>query len=695
MTTGTIATLWNDLRVWCEEHRPTMLEALAAPVTVPDREALRNCGLPVPESLLDSLDVHDGESDLTEAGLFESGGVLLSAQRMLEHRDMLRESLAGMESDADGEAPPPTLGPLRPMSFNERWLPIMDMNGDVTWYLDFDPAPGGVIGQVIRVDSESAEWIVCAESYEQFVTAYLQDLQQGRIFDAEGELLGDQAWPPLDRIPTLQPGRIALEHLHALGTMGRWDLVPKLIDRVQPPLPPEQHLRLDARRTLSEGNAATASRLLDQIARNYEEHAEDLLLRLDALEAAGDFAKALAAVGAACATRATPELLIRRSKLTMQSAQQAPKRGTRAQMKWLASPAGQQVMATARERAIADYDAALLQSDRIEWQLERIELLLDGARWDEAVVACEGTIERLADAGVHQAEWRQQRAENGLERALARGEGEAEDMMQSLEDVLGQLSGSDIDPDSEPVRELRTVRDAFAQLMQAESQERAKLQAEPDSLRRRACDIAQQLARHHSDVTERFADFDANTLDAKARRYYDKTRDALQTLGFEFCADVEPLRNTETNGNRVLMRLMLSPDRRTVAAIWRLVGPSSTYEVIELESDCADDRMLISNNSGTANPMAQPEMIDLLSLPFGTHAKQLLEAHQARLPAATRPILDREAVLALQERQRLIKREAARQRGWVSESELRGLLGASYAELGPAVREQLSEMLES
>src|SRR5262245_6981962 len=60
-------------------------------------------------------------------------------------------------------------GPVRPVIGSPGTVVVGDANGDVHWLLDFDPAPGGRPGQVVRVDVELASWDVLAPSWTQLL----------------------------------------------------------------------------------------------------------------------------------------------------------------------------------------------------------------------------------------------------------------------------------------------------------------------------------------------------------------------------------------------------------------------------------------------------------------------------------------------------------------------------------------------
>jgi cell wall assembly regulator SMI1 len=68
-------------------------------------------------------------------------------------------------------------GPVRPIIASPGAVVVGDLNGDVQWLLDFDPAPGGTPGQVVRVDLEGASWDVLAPSWTQLLVRYAEDLE--------------------------------------------------------------------------------------------------------------------------------------------------------------------------------------------------------------------------------------------------------------------------------------------------------------------------------------------------------------------------------------------------------------------------------------------------------------------------------------------------------------------------------------
>jgi hypothetical protein len=406
----------------------------------------------------------------------------------------------------------------------------------------------------------------------------------------------------------------------------------------------------------------------------------DTLLHAERLVADGDNARALALLSAEIERHPQPELLALRAELTLAASVDAPGDAVREQIEWLMAPAGQQSAAIGRERALADLDAALARRDSVEWRLLRADVLLESGRWEAAEAAFIDARTRVDTLPPEERELASERAALGIEWARRGPEGG-----QELLDALRDCAPAE-------------VRQALAELEESAEQTGDASAAGSDEQREHARGIARKLAELHADIPERYAPFDPNELDRQARVFYDSALAVLERLGYELCADVEPLRNTEQSGTRTLVRLALAPDRLTAAAIWRLAGPHSCYEVTELESVLADGSVVRTNDLGTTNPFEQPSQIMQLSLPPGTDAATLVAVHRERLAeGGERPVelpgLD--AVIAAQEHQRVIKREFARSRGWVTDTELRGLLGASFDDLADLVREELATLLDA
>ncbi len=696
----TVATIWQRWHAFAARLTPKLSRTLQGPVDDAELLDLRTLDLPLPDALIDSLRIHNGQTADSTEDFLAGAGRLLSAGDMVEHREMLRGALSGVQTPDDEDLPAQTgIGPVRALSFCERWLPIAECNGDVTWFLDFDPLPGGQPGQVIRVDLESGEWLVCADGYESFLEAYAGALEAGRIKVKGGRLQAKEWWPPIEQLPYLADAVLDESRVLEVGRSGRWDIAQRLSARLTTASEALQH-RAAANAEYQKGNYPKARKALESLRALGAEGEEDRWLLLDVLEAQVKRPALQAELDAQIAHAPNARLFARRASLHLEMASVPERKGSKTDiMAWLAGPAGQQHHATCLERAVADYRRARADLDRDEWRLVEGECLLDMQRWEEAEALFADTVERMQAAlgDVEPEAWSQpafrlERAREGLRRAQTQDEGEDEAMLEGVDEILAMLGEVG---QADGAEELRSVRDTFARLRSDEARQRSEREADVDRPDRDALHIAQQIVARHANTPERLEAFPQELLDRKAAKYYNRVRDQLIALGFEHLGDVEPLNHSETTGQRVMIRIMRAPDKRTIAALWRLAGPFSVVEAVELESLLADQSIVLTNNTGAANPFAAPPLIDQESLPQDCPLPLLVETHGRRLQGsatAAVPIADMDSVVALQERQRLIKRDHARQQGWISEPELRGLLGASYRELGPRVQALLKDM---
>ena len=87
-------------------------------------------------------------------------------------------------------------GLVKPVFFYSQRVPFAQLNGDVIWYLDLDPAPGGRVGQVVEEDAENLRLRVIADSLERLLEKYAQDIRNGAFHTSpQGQIITDAEWP--------------------------------------------------------------------------------------------------------------------------------------------------------------------------------------------------------------------------------------------------------------------------------------------------------------------------------------------------------------------------------------------------------------------------------------------------------------------------------------------------------------------
>ena len=129
-------------------------------------------------------------------------------------------------------------------------------------------------------------------------------------------------------------------------------------------------------------------------------------------------------------------------------------------------------------------------------------------------------------------------------------------------------------------------------------------------------------------------------------------------------------------------------------------GQFRTARVVEFETAFDDDTVISTSNAGGVNPYEQGPHFRSEKLPAGTELERVLATHVSRvadyanahLRANPRMICGIAQVIEQQALQTVSKNAYRRSIGFVSEPELRALMGAQYDTLAPRVREKLRLM---
>jgi hypothetical protein len=131
-------------------------------------------------------------------------------------------------------------------------------------------------------------------------------------------------------------------------------------------------------------------------------------------------------------------------------------------------------------------------------------------------------------------------------------------------------------------------------------------------------------------------------------------------------------------------------------------GQYRTNNVVELETAFSNGTVISTNNAGGISPYGQGPHFLQEKLPLGTAPAALLERHSARVKshAALHPrhkirvIRTLEELSKQQAEQVLAKNAYRRSIGFVSDEELRAMMGEKYDQFAPKVREKLKLMAE-
>ncbi|GAA1883981.1 SMI1/KNR4 family protein [Actinomadura bangladeshensis] len=185
-----VAEAWARIEAGLGRVLPASLRQLNARATVQEIDAVEAAlALRLPQDFRASLRIHNGTDPGPALPPPEPSPVpltcLCDTSGIIEATRMWRDN---HHPEPDWDDPrawayavdTKTLslnGPVRPIIGSPGALVVGDMNGDVQWLLDFDPAPGGTPGQVVRVDVECTSWDVLAPSWTQLLIRYAEELE--------------------------------------------------------------------------------------------------------------------------------------------------------------------------------------------------------------------------------------------------------------------------------------------------------------------------------------------------------------------------------------------------------------------------------------------------------------------------------------------------------------------------------------
>lgn len=177
----TIKSLWQRLESWANNNAPEMLDELQGPASDIEIDELeKRLQLTLPEEFKESLLIHNGEDDGWPARVFYEYGAYLPTPEI--YNTWKRRLSAAKEYESFNEDEEQRSDhQIKPLAFSERWIPIMDSNGDVIWAIDLDPGETGINGQIIEIDWESESIRVTAQSFYHFFQRYVELLEGGKI----------------------------------------------------------------------------------------------------------------------------------------------------------------------------------------------------------------------------------------------------------------------------------------------------------------------------------------------------------------------------------------------------------------------------------------------------------------------------------------------------------------------------------
>jgi cell wall assembly regulator SMI1/molybdopterin biosynthesis enzyme len=171
----TVSESWSRLDPWFMDHPDELPGGLNGGASDEDIRALEAAlDTKLPEDFAESLKIHNGQPGV--AGDFFDGDSLLSTRGILGAWKVWHELV--VSGDFEGCSAEPDDG-IKDDWYNVKWIPFTSNGAGDHLCLDFDPAEGGTVGQVIRVWHDDDQRTLVARSFREwlhrFVIEYTDD----------------------------------------------------------------------------------------------------------------------------------------------------------------------------------------------------------------------------------------------------------------------------------------------------------------------------------------------------------------------------------------------------------------------------------------------------------------------------------------------------------------------------------------
>jgi molybdopterin biosynthesis enzyme/cell wall assembly regulator SMI1 len=168
-----VSQSWASFDAWLASTPEAIPGGLNPPAADEAIRALEHeLGVSLPEDFVSSLKIHNGQAK-AHAGDFADGDALLDIAGILEQWAAWRSLVTagdfdGITSDPDDE--------VKDDWFNLKWIPFTHNGCGDHLCIDLDPAPGGTVGQVIRVWHDDDRRACLAPSYAAWLQQTIADL---------------------------------------------------------------------------------------------------------------------------------------------------------------------------------------------------------------------------------------------------------------------------------------------------------------------------------------------------------------------------------------------------------------------------------------------------------------------------------------------------------------------------------------
>jgi cell wall assembly regulator SMI1 len=169
--------IWLTIERILTNKFPSILRDFNPPCTINDLDFLKTITNNQLADLYEFYALHDGQSSYDLA--FSSPWRLLSVRHIKSNLKVMNEDLTA-QWEEDGISPSDEAeaqGPVKPVLWNRKWIPIASNGGGDLLCIDLDPDTGGRLGQIIIWWHETVLREVLYSSFSGMMSDYLHDLQ--------------------------------------------------------------------------------------------------------------------------------------------------------------------------------------------------------------------------------------------------------------------------------------------------------------------------------------------------------------------------------------------------------------------------------------------------------------------------------------------------------------------------------------
>lgn len=359
------------------------------------------------------------------------------------------------------------------------------------------------------------------------------------------------------------------------------------------------------------------------------------------------------------------------------------------------------------ERALADYERCFALSAHPRYAVRMGMVLHDLQRFEEALLRYDQALAQMPEDDPLRAHVLDLRA-----RSEHNGAGEREQMARMLEQSLQADSGERSLQDDMAAQALLGAAQAVRHGRSLEAALESRVSEDPDSMM--AMNIAQQILNAAHESPPELEEVNPSAYPLYQRRFVERIGSQIAPLGLDYIGDCEARGLFPMLGQHVLIRFFADEAGEVgIAAfalrpkwpgwmgflVMLLARRWKTHGMLECVSQFSDGTHL-STQFESPSPFQYAGRVRVETMPAGTPVKDLVARHLARHAAykaehpEAMPLVahDIEGMDLRWREGQQVKGEYRKSIGYVTDGELRKLLGEHYERYADKVRQSLADM---